>query len=121
MKVFRVAAVLALLTGPVCAQTLIQSFDQKTPQQKADEELKEKFSKEQQSQKPIPEAAPKTSVDVWGNVRSGGATKTAASKASTSKASASRASNPKASNPKASNPKTATSVKPSSKTGANAD
>ena len=113
MKVFRVVAVLALLTGPVCAQTLIQSFDQKTPQQKADEELREKFSKEQQSQKQIPEAAPKTSVDAWGNVRSGDAAKTAASNASTPKA--------KASNPGASNPKTATSAKPSNKTGTDAD
>jgi hypothetical protein len=104
MKVFRVVAVLVLLTGPVCAQTLIQSFDQKTPQQKADEELREKFSREQQSHQQIPEAAPKTSVDAWGNVRSGDAAKTTASKASTSKA-------------KASNPKTATSVKPSNRTG----
>jgi hypothetical protein len=103
MKVLRAVAVLALLTGPVCAQTLIQSFDQKTPQQKADEELREKFSRESQSQKQTPEAAPKTSVDAWGNVRSGDAVKPAASKGSTSKA--------KASNSKASNPKTATSVK----------
>jgi hypothetical protein len=114
MKVFRVVAVLALLTGPVCAQTLIQSFDEKTPQQKADEELKEKFSKESQSQKQIPEAAPKASVDAWGNVRSGDAAKTAA---------ASKASTPKASTPKASasKAKTAISVKPSNKTGTDAD
>ena len=116
MHVFRVVAVLALLTGPVCAQTLIQSFDQKTPQQKADEELREKFAKESQSQKQIPEAVPKTSVDAWGNVRSGDASKTAASKAATPKASAS-----KASNLKVSNSKTATSVKPSNKTGNDAD
>jgi hypothetical protein len=118
MHVLRVAAILALLTGPVCAQTLIQSFDQKTPQQKADEELREKFSKEQQSHQQVPEAAPTTSVDAWGNVRTGDAAKTATAKASTSKA---KASNPKASNPKASNPKTATSVKPSNKTGTGAD
>jgi len=113
MHVFRVVAVLALLTGPVCAQTLIQSFDEKTPQQKADEELREKLSKEQQSQKQIPEAAPKTSVDAWGNVRAGDAAKTAASKASTPKTSASKATASKA--------KTATSVKPSNKTGTDAD
>jgi hypothetical protein len=108
MHVFRVVAVLALLTGPVCAQTLIQSFDERTPQQKADEELREKFSKEQQSHKQIPEAAPKTSVDAWGNVRTGDAAKTAAAKATTPKASAAKA-------------KTATSVKPSTKAGTDAD
>ncbi len=111
MHVFRVVTVLALLTGSVCAQTLIQSFDEKTPQQKADEELKERLSREQQSRKQVPEAAPKTSVDAWGNVRGGDAAKTTASKASTSKAS----------NSKASNSKTATSVKPSNKTGTDAD
>jgi hypothetical protein len=108
MQVFRVVIVLALLTGPACAQTLIQSFDQKTPQQKADEELREKFSREQQSHQQVPEAAPRTSVDAWGNVRSGDAAKTAAAKTTT----------PKASAPKA---KTATSVKPSNKTGTDAD
>ena len=114
MHVFRVVAVLALLTGPVCAQTLIQSFDEKTPQQKADEELREKFSKEQQSHKQIPEAAPKTSVDAWGNVRSGDAPKTAATKASVPpKAPVSKATASKA--------KTATSAKPSNKTGTDAD
>jgi alpha-beta hydrolase superfamily lysophospholipase len=113
MHVFRVVAVLALLTGPVCAQTLIQSFDEKTPQQKADEELREKFSKEQQSHKQIPEPAPKTSVDAWGNVRSGDAPKTAATKASASKAPVSKATASKAN--------TATSVKPSNKTGTDAD
>jgi hypothetical protein len=126
MHVFRVVAVLALLTAPVCAQTLIQSFDQKTPQQKADEELREKFAKESQSQKQIPEAAPKTSVDAWGNVRSGDAAKTAASKTAASKTAASKAATPKASaskasNLKVSNSKTATSVKPSNKTGNDAD
>ena len=87
MHVFRVMVVLALLTGPVCAQTLIQSFDEKTPQQKADEELKEKFAKERERTKVVPEAAAKTSADPWGNVRSGEAakTKTSASKTSTSK------------------------------------
>jgi hypothetical protein len=101
MKVFRIVAVIALLTGPAYAQTLIQSFDDKTPQQKADDELREKFSKESQSHKQIPEAAPKTSVDAWGNVRSGDAAKTSASKTSTSK--------------------TAASVKPRTKTGTDAN
>ena len=121
MHVFRVMAVLALLTGPVCAQTLIQSFDEKTPQQKADEELREKFAKESQSHKQVPEAAPKTPVDAWGNVRIGDASKTAASKAATPKASALKASASKASSLKVSNSKTATSVKPSNKTGNDAD
>ena len=63
MKVFRIVGVIALLTGPAHAQTpeLIQSFDSKTPQQKADDALREKFSKE--SPKKIPEADVKTSVD----------------------------------------------------------
>ena len=119
MKVFRIVAVIALLTAPAHAQTLIQSFDpEKTPQQKADEELREKFSKEQQSHQQVPEAAPKTSVDAWGNVRSGDAAKTAASKTAASKTAAAKATTPKASGSTA---KTVTSVKPSSKTGADAD
>ncbi len=97
MKVFRTAAVIALLTGPAYAQTLIQSFDNKTPQQKADDELREKFSKEPRSPKKIPEADAKTSsVDPWGNVRSGNAAKSSTSK-------------------------TATSAKPRTKTGADAN
>ena len=101
MKVFRIVAVIALLTGPAYAQTpeLIHSFgSEKTPQQKADDELREKFSKE--SQKKIPQADAKTSVDPWGNVRSGDA------KTSTSKTS---------------NSKTTTSVKSRTKTGTNVD
>ena len=118
MQVFRAAAILALLTGPVYAQTLIQSFDQKTPQQKADEELREKFSREQQSHQQVPEPAPKTSVDAWGNVRTGDAAKSAASKTAASKTAAVKATTPKASGSTA---KTVTSVKPSSKTGADVD
>ena len=80
MKVFRIVAVIALLTGPAYAQTpeLIHSFGpEKTPRQKADDELREKFSKE--SQAPKPEAnVKKSSVDPWGNVRSGDAAKTSA-------------------------------------------
>ena len=72
MKVFRIVAVIALLTEPAYAQTpeLIHSFGpEKTPRQKADDELREKFSKESQAPKKIPEANVK-SVDPWGNVRS---------------------------------------------------
>ncbi len=110
MKVFRIVALVALLTGPVYAQDtgmkLIQSFDEKTPQQKADEELREKFSKEQQRPKIVPETGAKTSVDPWGNVRSGDASKTAASKTS---------------NSRRANARTATSAKPRTKTGTDAD
>lgn len=103
MKVFRMAAVIALLTAPAYAQTLIQSFDEKTPQQKADEELRAKSAKERERPKIMPEADVKTSVDPWGNVRSGDAAKT---KTSTSRTSPS---------------KTATSLKPRTKTGTDAD
>jgi hypothetical protein len=81
---------------------LIESFEKKTPQQKADDELREKFSKESQSTKKIPEADAKTSsVDPWGNVRSGNAAKSSTSKTA--------------------NPKTATPAKPRTKTGADAN
>jgi hypothetical protein len=111
MKIFRIAAVIALLTGPAYAQTpeLIHSFgSEKTPQQKADDELREKFSKESQSPKKIPQADAKTSIDPWGNARSGDAAKTSASKASASK-------------PKTSASKTTTSTKPQIKTGTDAN
>jgi hypothetical protein len=102
MSVFRIVAVIVLLTGPAYAQTLtpIQKFDDKTPQQKADDELREKFSKESAAKR-IPEAAPKTSIDPWGNARGADAANTSASKTSASK--------------------TATSVKPPIKTGTGAD
>jgi hypothetical protein len=103
MKVFRIVAVIALLTGPAYAQTpeLIHSFGpEKTPRQKADDELREKFSKESQASKKIPEAdVKKSSVDPWGNVRSGNAAKSSTS----------------------TNPKTPTSAKPRTKTGADAN
>jgi len=108
MNVFRILAVLALLTAPAYAQTLIQSFDQRTPQQKADDELREKLSKE--SQQKTPEVAPKTSVDAWGNVRGGDAAKTSTSKASSSKTSSSKTSSSKT--------RSATSAKPPNGTGA---
>jgi hypothetical protein len=87
MKVFRIVAVIALLTGPAFAQTqeLIYSFgSEKTPQQKADDELREKFSKESQSPKKIPQADAKTPIDPWGNARSRDAAKTPASKTTSS-------------------------------------
>jgi hypothetical protein len=114
VKAFRIAAVIALLTGPAYAQTpeLIHSFaPEKTPRQKADEELREKFSKESQSPKKTPAADAKTSIDPWGNARSGDAAKTATAKTSGSKTSGS----------KTSSSKTANSVKPRTKAGTDAN
>jgi hypothetical protein len=110
MRVFRLMAVIALLTGPAYAQTpeLIHSFGpEKTLRQKADDELREKFSKESQGSKKIPEAdVKKSSVDPWGNVRSGDAAKAATAKTSGSKTSTSE---------------TANSVKPRTKAGTDAN
>jgi hypothetical protein len=106
MRVFRLAAVLALLAGPAYAQmpalNLMQEGPGKSPEQKAADEAREKAYKE--SLRKIPDAKP--SSDPWGNVRSGDAAKTSASKASPAKAS---------------NPKTAASAKPKAKTGTDAD
>jgi hypothetical protein len=102
MKGFRVLAVMALLTGPAYAQkpVMIHDFNEKTPQEKADDELREKFSKES---KKTPESSAKApSVDPWGNVRSGDAAKTGTSKTPASKTS---------------NAKTATSAKPRARAG----
>src|ERR1700691_891996 len=98
MKVFRIVAAIALLAGPAYAQTpeVIHSFDSKTPQQKADDELREKFAKEKEAPKKIPEADAKTSVDPWGNVRSGAAAKPSLSKTAPPKI---YASNPRIHNP----------------------
>jgi hypothetical protein len=107
MNVFRMVAVVALLAGPAYAQkpVLIQEFNEKTPQQKTDDELREKFSKE--SSKKLPESDARTpSADPWGNVRSGDAARTSASKTS---------------NSKTANSKTAASAKPRSKAGAPTD
>jgi hypothetical protein len=107
MKVFLIVAVIALLTGPAYAQTpeLIHSFGpEKTLRQKADDELRENLSKE--SGKKVPEAEVKTSIDPWGNVRSGDAAKTATAKTS---------------GPKTSTSKTADSVKPRTKAGTDAN
>ena len=97
MRVFRLVAVIALLTGPAYAQTLIQSFDSKTPQQKADEALREKYARK--SSADVPAADAKPSGDAWGNVRSTDAAKTPASR----------------------HAKTAASVKPQTKTGSAAN
>jgi hypothetical protein len=70
MRVFRLATVIALLTGPVYAQTpninLIPELQSKTPEEKEQEAAQQKAYKE--SLKKIPDA--KGSTDPWGNVRS---------------------------------------------------
>ena len=70
MRVFRIAAVIALLTGPAYAQTpninLIPELQSKTPEEKEQEAAQQKAYKE--SLKKIPDA--KASSDPWGNVRS---------------------------------------------------
>src|SRR6266851_720632 len=70
MKVFRIAAVMALLTAPAYAQTpninLIPELQSKSPEEKEQEAAQQKAYKE--SLKKIPDA--KTSSDPWGNVRS---------------------------------------------------
>jgi hypothetical protein len=84
MKVFRLAVVIALLTGPAYAQTpalnLLQDGPGKSPEQKAHEEAVDKAYKE--SLRKIPDA--KASSDPWGTLRSGDAAKTSASKTSAS-------------------------------------
>jgi len=71
MRVFRLAAVVALLTGPAYAQApninLIPELQSKTPEEKEAEAAREKAYKE--SLKKIPDV--KASSDPWGNVRSG--------------------------------------------------
>jgi hypothetical protein len=116
MKVFRIAAAIAMLAGPAYAQglppiNLIQDGAAKTPEQKAAEEARDKAYRE--SLKKIPDAKP--SSDPWGAVRSD-ATKTSAARTTTSKSSAS-----KTPNPKAPDSKTAASVKPKAKAGTDAD
>ena len=79
MKVFRLAAVIALLTGPAYAQmpniNLIPETASKTPEEKEQEAVQQKAYKE--SLKKIPDA--KGSSDPWGNVRSGDTAKAPAS------------------------------------------
>jgi hypothetical protein len=72
MRVFRLAAVVVLLTGPAYAQALpnlnlLPELQSKTPEEKEAEAARDKAYKE--SLKKIPDA--KTSSDPWGNVRSG--------------------------------------------------
>jgi hypothetical protein len=80
MRVFRIAAVFALLTGPAYAQistpnvNLIPELQSKTPEEKAAEAERDKAYRE--SLRKIPDA--KVSNDPWGNVRSTDAPKTAA-------------------------------------------
>ena len=77
MRVFRLAAVIALLTGPAYAQmqtpnvNLIPELASKTPEEKEQEAAQQKAYKE--SLKKIPDA--KVSSDPWGSVR-GAETKT---------------------------------------------
>ena len=78
MRVFRMAAVIALLAGPAYAQVpninLIPELASKTPEEKEQEAVQQKAYKE--SLKKIPDA--KVSSDPWGNMRSADAPKTAA-------------------------------------------
>jgi hypothetical protein len=105
MRAFRIAAVLALLTGPAFAQmpplNLMQDGPGKSPEQKAAEEAREKAYKD--SLRKIPDA--KAPSDPWGTVRSD----------------AGKTSAPKTSASKGSNSKTAASAKPRTKTGTDAD
>jgi hypothetical protein len=79
MKVFRLAAVIAMLTGPAYAQmpniNLIPETASKTPEQQEQEAIQQKAYKE--SLKKIPDA--KVSSDPWGTVRSVDTPKTPAS------------------------------------------
>jgi hypothetical protein len=116
MKVFRFAAVIALLTGPAYAQApalnLMMDGAGKSPEQRAAEEARDKAYKE--SLRKIPDV--KAPSDPWGTVRSGDGAKTSASNTSAPKTPTA-----KTSTAKASNSKTAASVKPKIKTGTDAD
>ncbi len=78
MRVFRVAAVFALLMGPAYAQApsinLMSELPSKTPDQIEQEAAQQKAYKD--SLRKIPDA--KTTTDPWGNVRSADAPKTPA-------------------------------------------
>lgn len=79
MKVFRIAAVFALLTGHAYAQqmpniNLIPETQSKTPEQKEQEAEQQKAYRD--SLKKIPDA--KASDDPWGTVRSAETPRTAA-------------------------------------------
>jgi len=83
MKIFRAAALIALLAGPAYAQApninLMPELASKTPEQKEADAIKEKAYRE--SLKKIPDA--KGSTDPWGAVRSTEAPKTAPAKLKT--------------------------------------
>jgi hypothetical protein len=78
MRIFYAAAVIAMLAGPVYAQskpkTLEEMMDAKTPEQIEKEKAAERAYKE--SLKKIPDA--KAPADPWGNARSTDAPKAAA-------------------------------------------
>jgi hypothetical protein len=78
MRVFRIAAVFALLAAPAYAQlppiNLIQEAPSKTPDQIEQEAAQQKAYKE--SLRKIPDA--KSTSDPWGNVRSADVPKTPA-------------------------------------------
>jgi hypothetical protein len=78
MRIFLIVAAIALLAGPVRAQTpninLMPEIVSKTSEEKEQEAAQQKAYKE--SLKKIPDA--KGSSDPWGNVRSTDAPKTAA-------------------------------------------
>jgi len=86
MKIFRAAALVALLAGlcgPALAQTpninLMPDFASKTPEEKEADAIKEKAYRE--SLRKIPEA--KGSNDPWGTVRAAEPAKAAPAKAKT--------------------------------------
>jgi hypothetical protein len=78
MRVFRIAAVFAVLAGPAYAQmpnvNLIPELPSKTPEEKAADAERDKAYKE--SLRKIPDA--KTSSDPWGTVRAVDAPKASA-------------------------------------------
>ncbi|WP_029583745.1 hypothetical protein [Bradyrhizobium sp. URHD0069] len=80
MRVFRLAAAIALLTAPAYAQmstpnvNLIPELQSKSPEEKEAEAARDKAYKE--SLKKIPDA--KVSSDPWGTVRSADAPKASA-------------------------------------------
>ena len=78
MRVFRLAAVFAMLAGPAYAQTpninLMPELQSKTPEEKEAEAARHKAYKE--SLRKIPDA--KASSDPWGSVRGAERPKTSA-------------------------------------------
>jgi len=85
MRVFRIAAALAVMAGPAYAQmqtpnvNLMPELQSKTPEEREAEAARDKAYKE--SLRKIPDA--KTSSDPWGTVRSVETPKTSAPKPST--------------------------------------